>query len=270
VTGAVERVVVALDAASENRAAIGTAARLAARWKAHLHGVFVEDENLHRLASLPFARQVTLGFGAELFGPQQAERQLRVYAERARQDLAVAAQRHGVEWSFEIAREAAPIEAAAGHFVVAGPTTRPVGGHFRVEGRWWTATETGPATRLLAHREGDPHGAVAALLRGQGPISERLLDAAIRLAEASEARLVVVCAPSLAEQPGFKPWFDERLAGHSIETELELLPEHAMLHRRISELHCRFVAIEATADEAHPDRLREMVTTIACDVLVVR
>src|SRR4029077_3506266 len=53
-TSAVERVVVALDAASENRAAIGAAARLAARWKARLHGVFVEDDDLIRLAHLPF------------------------------------------------------------------------------------------------------------------------------------------------------------------------------------------------------------------------
>ena len=45
---AIERVVVTLDAASENRAAIETAARLAARAKAPLHGIFVEDEDLLR------------------------------------------------------------------------------------------------------------------------------------------------------------------------------------------------------------------------------
>ena len=82
-TAAVERVVVALDAASENRAAIGAAARLAARWKARLHGVFVEDDDLIRLAHLPFARQVTLGIGVEPLTLQHAERQIRVFAERA-------------------------------------------------------------------------------------------------------------------------------------------------------------------------------------------
>ena len=81
-TAGIERIVVVLDAASENRAAIGTAARLAARWKVHLHGVFVEDDDLIRLADLPFARQVTLGFGVEPLDLQQAERQMRAYAER--------------------------------------------------------------------------------------------------------------------------------------------------------------------------------------------
>src|SRR6266851_9513513 len=61
----IERVVIQLDAASETRDAIDTAARLGARAQAPLHGIFVEDEDLLRLASLPFARQFTLGAAAE-------------------------------------------------------------------------------------------------------------------------------------------------------------------------------------------------------------
>jgi hypothetical protein len=269
-TGPVERVVVALDATSENRAAIGTAARLAARWKARLHGLFVEDEDLIRLAHLPFARQVTLGVGVEPLTLQQARRETRVYAERTRQDLAASAARHGVEWSFEIVRDPAPITASAGDFFVACTTTRPIGGHFRVECRWWNAVEVSPAARLLAHGAGDPHGAVAALLRGQGPASERLIDAAVRLAEANDARLAVICSPSLADAPGFKTWLDEHLAGHAVEVDLDLLPEGIELHRRITELRCRFVAVEADAEEARPENLRTMVARLACDVLVVR
>ena len=64
-SGPIDRVVVPLDAAAESRHAIETAARLAARAGAPLHGVFVEDEDLLRLASLPFARQFTLGAIAE-------------------------------------------------------------------------------------------------------------------------------------------------------------------------------------------------------------
>ena len=271
-TGRIERIIVALDAASENRTAIGAAVRLAARWKAHLHGVFVEDDDLIRLANLPFARQVTLGLGVESLSLQQAERQLRVFAERARRDLAASAKRHGVEWSFEIARGPGPhdVMASSGDFLVAGTTTRPVGGHFRVDCRWWTISEPGPSTYLLAHREGDAHGTVAALVLGREASSERLLAAAVRLAEANNARLVVLCLPSLVKAPGFKAWLDAPLAGHAVEVDLELMPERAMLHRRITELRCRLVAIEAAADEAHPDRLRDMVAKMACDVLLVR
>ena len=112
-TAAIERVVVPLDAASENRAAIDTAARLAARAKAPLHGIFVEDEDLLRLASLPFARQITLGAGAEPFTAEQVELHLQAAAERARQDLSAAAKRHAVECSFEIVRGASELSCPA-------------------------------------------------------------------------------------------------------------------------------------------------------------
>jgi K+-sensing histidine kinase KdpD len=97
----IERIVVSLDAASENATAIDTAARLAAHWKAHLRGVFVEDEDLLNLASLPFARQVTLHSGAEPLAAEEVEGHLRVAAATARRALESAAARYGVRSSFE-------------------------------------------------------------------------------------------------------------------------------------------------------------------------
>ena len=104
-TGPIERIVVPLDAVSESRTAIDTAVRLAARAKAPLHGVFVEDEDLLHLASLPFARQVTLGAGTEPFTTENIELHLHAAAERARQELFAAAEQQRVECSFEIVRE---------------------------------------------------------------------------------------------------------------------------------------------------------------------
>jgi len=277
--GTIERIVVALDAVSESRMAIAAAVRLATRWKTRLHGVFVEDDDLIRFAHLPFARQVTLGIGAEPLNFQQAERQLRVFAERARQDLAAAARPHDIEWSFEVLRDAGTtptVAAAIGDLLVAGTTTRPIGGYFRVECRWWSVVEAGSAPFLLAHREGHPadgqtDGAVVAVLPDRGAASERLLAAAARLAEADGGRLVVLCAPSLADTPGFKAWLDERLAGRSVEVEIDAtLDAPAALIPRLDELGCRVVALAAEAAEARPERLRELVGKIACDVLVVR
>ncbi len=56
-TQGIKRVVVSLDAASEIRTAIDTAARLAARWCVPLHGVFIEDEEL--IGDLPRRRTGT-------------------------------------------------------------------------------------------------------------------------------------------------------------------------------------------------------------------
>jgi hypothetical protein len=272
-TVVIERIVVALDAVSENHAAIGAAARLAARRKIRLHGVFIEDDELIRLARLPFARQVTLGGGVESLTLQQAERQLRAFAERARRDLAASARRHTIEWSFEIVRGAAAEAAAAlgDDLLVAGIRTRPVGSHFRAETRWWFVGEAGPAIFLLAHRDPHPDAMAAVLLNDRGPAAERLLAAAVRLAEESSQQLAVFCSPSLAEGAGFRAWLDERVAGHAVAVHLEYTPSRpAALLRRIAALGCGLVALEAGAPEAQPDRLRELVAKTACDVLLVR
>jgi hypothetical protein len=271
--GTIERVVVALDAVSENRAAIDAAARLAARWKVRLHGVFVEDEDLLRLANLPFARQVSLGAGVEILTMPQAERQLRVFAERARRDVMAAARRHGAEASFEIVRatSGSGVAAVSTDFVVAGSLTRSIGGHFRVESHWWSAVQPASASFLLTHRDWDPQGSTVVLLRNREAAAERLLDAAAHFAQHHGGRLAVICAQELVDDEGFEAWLGERLARHAVRVEIDLAPpEPAALLGRIIELECRVVAIEAGASHAHPDRLREIVARVSCDVLVVR
>jgi hypothetical protein len=274
VTARIERVVVALDAISENRAAIDTAARLAARWHARLHGIFVEDDDLLRLANLPFARQVSLGAGVERLTLQQAERQLRAFAEYARRDLAAAAQRRGIAWSFDIVRGAASAglgAASATDFVVAGTVTRPVAGHFRIECRWWAAVAPAISSFLLSSRTWDQHGAVVALVHNREPSAERLLDAAAQLAEAAGGQLTVICPGELAEDDSFVSWLGERLERYAIPVEIDLAPDDpAALIGRIVELEGRLVAIAADDPQARAASLRQLVARVGCDVLVVR
>ena len=58
---AIKRVIVACDAAADMQLAAAAAAALAARKGAALHGIFFEDENLHRLAHLEIAAHVAEG-----------------------------------------------------------------------------------------------------------------------------------------------------------------------------------------------------------------
>jgi len=270
----IERVVVALDAVSENRAAIDTAVRLASRWHARLHGVFVEDDDLLRLANLPFARQVSLGVGVETLTPQQAERQLRAFAEQARRDIAAAARQQNVDWSFDVVRGAAAagiIAAAATDFIVAGTATRPIGGHFRIECRWWSAIAPATSSFLLSSRMWDRHGAVVALVHDREPAAERLLDAAAQLAEAGGGRLTVICPSELAEDEAFVAWLGERLAGYSVPVEIDLAPaEPGEVIGRIIDLDCRLLAITANDAHAKPEQLRNLIARAACDVVVIR
>lgn len=272
-SGSIARVVVPLDAASENREAIETAARLAAHAKVPLHGVFVEDEDLLRLARLPFVRHVMPGPGLEPLSVETLERQLRAAAERARKELAAAAARHRIDWSFEVVRRAnGPLLAAASEhdLVVAGALSRPVGGHFRVEWRWWSAIASLPGPLLLARRGWDPGGSVLAVLRERGPGSARLLDAAAQLAAAAGGGLTVICPPELARAEGFAAWLAERIAPYSVPLQIELAPaEPADLERRLLERGCPVLAVHSGPEE-RSDRLRALFARLACDLLVVR
>jgi nucleotide-binding universal stress UspA family protein len=264
----IERVVVPLDAASETLVAIETAARLAAHAKAPLIGVFVEDEDLLQLASLPFARQFTVGAAAEKLTTEHVELHLRLAAERARRELFAAAERHGVTASFEIVRGASASALAGASerdIVVAGALTRPIAGHFRVECRWWSAIEAMPGPFLLARHAWSARGSVALLLRDRGAASLRLFDAAAQIAEAADARLTVLCPPATAAK-AFEDWIAARLAGRSLRRQVEIAPaEPFALRQRLGELECRLLAIEGGGDP-----LRDLAERFACDILIVR
>ncbi len=272
-TGEIERIVVSLDAISETHAAIEAAARLAVRWNAVLHGVFVEDEDLLRLAGLPFARQVSLGAGAEPLTAAQAARQVRAFAESARREFAAAAHRHSLRWSFEVVQGSAAADTvmtAAGDFIVACTASRPIGAHFRVETRSWQAIEPAAGSLLLRHpvRAG---GAVATVLRDREPASARILEAAAQFAEAANADLIVICAPELAHDMVFGAWVGERLAAYPVRARIEPAPSGpAALQRHILGLDCALLALAADGELADPDRLREIAAGTGCDILVMR
>jgi K+-sensing histidine kinase KdpD len=202
-------VVIPLDTAAEAGTAIETAARLAARANAPLHGIFVEDEDLLNLANLPFARQVTLGAGTEPLTVERVELQLRAAAERARLAIAGAAERHTVACSFEGVRgslQSALSGVSEDDLVVASALSRPIAGQFRLEGRWWPSINTAPGPLLMTRRAWETGGAVLMMVRDQSQGSVRLLKAAARIAEARETNLILVCGADLAGAKEIEGW----------------------------------------------------------------
>ena len=272
-TQPIKRVVVSLDAVSETDPAIDTAARLAKRWRVPLHGVFIEDEELIGFAGLPFARQVTLATGLEPLTKDHIEDHFRAFAKRLQRELAAAAARHGIEWSFEVVRGPRAWDALCGEhdFVVAGGATRPVGEHFRIASPWWSLAAMIARPFLLAKREWETGGSVFALLRHRGPQSMQLLEIAAQIADISGATLTVAGPPDLAGAHDFAAWVSGLLEGHSVSVQTEFAAtEPAALRQRIIELDCRLLILEASPDEARPEELREFVEPLACDILVVR
>jgi nucleotide-binding universal stress UspA family protein len=269
----IERIVVPLDAASETATAIDTAMRLAARWHVPVHGVFVEDEELIGLAGLPFARQVTLGAGLEPLTKDHVEDQFRAAAERAWRELAAAAERHDVKSTFEVVRGPLTADMLAGEhdLVVAGATTRPIGGYFRLCSRGWSWMKVAARPFLLAKRAWETGGSVFTLLRGRGAQSAQTLDIAAQIAGFHSRSLTVAGAFDLAASEDFAAWVSGLLEGHSLNLRMEreaLKP--AALRQRILELDCRLLVLEAGEQDGRTEDLRELVEHLTCDVLIVR
>ena len=99
------RILVALDTSARGRAALAVAVRLASSMSAELQGLFVEDEDLVRLASLPFAREVDVASAASReLRSVSMERALRASAEEAQSVFANALQQLNLQWTFRIVR----------------------------------------------------------------------------------------------------------------------------------------------------------------------
>jgi nucleotide-binding universal stress UspA family protein len=101
----IERILVALDASPHSLAALEAAVDLAARFQAELTGLFVEDENLLRLAELPFVSEIGIFTATRRrIDGEELERQIRVQSRRVRRVFTLTTERAHVRWSFRIAR----------------------------------------------------------------------------------------------------------------------------------------------------------------------
>lgn len=119
----IRRILVAMDASPQSFAALHAAVELGVKLEAQLLGLFVEDIELLRLASSPYARELLLPTARETpLDRAGMERKLKAHAELVRKALAMAADRAKVKWAFRVARGSVPSEilaAAAGCDLVA-------------------------------------------------------------------------------------------------------------------------------------------------------
>jgi nucleotide-binding universal stress UspA family protein len=101
----IRRILVALDASPHSLAALEAAVDLAARFQAELAGLFVEDENLLRVADLRFVSEIGVFTATRRrIDGREMERQIRVQGRRVREIFMVRARRAQVTWSFREVR----------------------------------------------------------------------------------------------------------------------------------------------------------------------
>ena len=230
-------ILVALDASAHSLAAVEAAADLAAAMKAEMDGLFVEDINLIRLASLPCTREVRHTASVASLDLEQMERALKAQAAEARQALAAAARRARVQWSFRVARGRVAHEvlaaAAAADLVTLGKLGRSRSPQARLGSTVLRVLAGAPMALLLVQEW-------RARARGLRPVlvvydgsegAGRALDAAARLAEASGVSLTVLLLADDSEAiQDLKQAVARSLEGRSIEIRWRSLTRAEVLN----------------------------------------
>lgn len=265
------RVVLLCDAACDIRLAVSEAAALAGRWRAVLHGVFVEDENLRRFAALPFSRSVSLSsvtiteeLTAEDFATLSSAR-----AAGMKRALAEAAAERGLQWTFGAIRDlpsATSLPVEAGDILVVEATARAFSGAWRPRIAWAKSSSSFSGTVLLRGRGGAGTG-ILVLLPESAKDREKVLFASGALAADDEEIFIAgdsaaLRDPEKAIERAFRP--EQR-------KHIKVVPEvkdHAALRRLIARHKPALVAM--LARDAAPFAAADLPTEGRTDILLVR
>ncbi|HSH49105.1 MAG TPA: universal stress protein [Halomonas sp.] len=199
------RVVVLLDGSRRAQRLLDEAARLAKREDAELVGLFVEDTELLRAASLPFGGEIGLVSGSlRTVAPETLERRLRQQAQQLQALLAAAAGRHALRWRLEVNRDR--LEAAALAATVADDLL------VVYRAGWRHPPEGGFASRTLSRMLGAARCRVVmvgerpaagarpvVVFHTPGEAGQRAMNEALRLARITHQQLLVLL-PGSGEQ----------------------------------------------------------------------
>jgi nucleotide-binding universal stress UspA family protein len=257
----VKRVVVALESACENLAALERAARLAQRTKAQLHAIFLEDPRLFEAAALPFTRYVCLASGTcNPLETNKIERDLHAMAERSRRRLKELADRFNISCSFEAVRgdrSAAMDNAGCDDLLVMDSTTRGLGHYLTLPSDWSKAvTNCGRSCLLLA-----PSGAAARnvlILHDGSSAADRALAAARALDGEGGAKLILARISGAIPAPDLTLEIRDLMTLNATE-----------LRRAIGHERCGMVVVPASLVTGHQADLADFLAAPSCALLIV-
>ena len=273
----VRRIMVALDGSAHADGTLEAAAALAARLHAEIEGVFVQDIDLARLATLPIGREVQFltGRGRD-FTTDELDVQNREQEVSARRAIAAAAARARVAHAFRVARGRvhAEVLSAAGRadLLIVGIGRAAPGGRARLGGTARAAAERAPGSVMIS-RPGTRTMARPLVFYDGSEGAKRALRAAIRIFAAGEDGLVVLIdSQDVDEAAALRKDVDDGLRplGMARRFLRSANPAPDQLCRFATESGADVLVIAADSPVVAGEHRLRVLESIACPVLLVR
>ncbi|MFO0980463.1 MAG: hypothetical protein U1E76_01755 [Planctomycetota bacterium] len=272
----IRRILVALDAATEMADALETCALLAARLDAELHGLFIEDVNLLRLAQFPSAQQFSsFSTSGRPLDVSSIEAELRALATRARRALAATAERNSLLWSFSVVRGpiagALTTAAADVDLLVVPSATRAVTRHAQLLPRALTLTKQVPRT-VLVLRRGLALAKTAVVVYDGSRSAQHALLMSRRLF-GGQAQLLVLLATAAAEHTADLRRHAERTLGTASGTgacRFQWLHEPGELGALMAPIDAAVLVLPAASEWLQRPGALEMLEAGSYPILLVR
>lgn len=265
----IRRVVIVCDTASDIRLAVTEGAALAARWHVELRGVFLDDENLRRLAELPFGQQVSLCLTELSEGVGDFAALTSALGAAMRRTLEEAASLHGLAWSFGSIRDlpsCAALDTGEGDMIVLEMHARPFSGAWRPRSRW-EACLGGFACTVLIRGRAAPGEGMVIVLPEDADARGRVLAAAAAMVE--DGHPITVLAPAQMAEGAAETVVAWLGTPPERKVRIEPLADGiAELTQRIAALHPGLVVIDA--ERVGEVEIAAIVSDGRCDVLLVR
>lgn len=268
----IRRIVVALDASRSSLAALEAAAELAAALRAELAGLFVEDENLVRLAELPLAREYDrISPRPRPMSASELRRHIARQARHAERALSEQAETRKVTWSFRTVRGHVTREvraaASTADLLVLGSRGRSPG--FAVGSTARSLLQEMPTLMLVAPAGGLGRGSVDVLFDGTEK-AERALALASDLALRRDRPLRVLIAPD-GEAEGLEEHARAVLGEFASLAAYEQLDLQKLRSApvRLRARGCGLLVISRGALHALGEQAAKWISDLHCPLLVV-
>jgi nucleotide-binding universal stress UspA family protein len=270
----IKQILVAIDTSPDSLAALEMGAELAAKLGADLNGIFVEDINLHRIATLPFAREIGYLTGSiRKLDNTLVNREFRTLARQAYQAMELLAKRRNLRWSFRRVQGVIPKElisaASDADLILLGKSgwskRKLIGSTAKV------VLINSPLQSFFL-RPGIQIGLPTVVIFDGSPIAWKALHVALQIHSGDHPLTILVPATDeqVANQLQSDALGEAERAGTSVELNWITDLNQVILARMTKSSNCGILILPAESKFISGESLIELLDQTDCGVLIIR